>query len=143
MSEITQYPPLWRRLAAIIYDTLLVTAISMAYGGLSIALGLGLFGNETALTSTIAFQLGWLILIIAFFCFFWRKAGQTLGMRAWRLKIVTAKTHQRPSIQQCIMRCFFAPVGIVFGLSSLFRKDKQCLHDLLTQSQVILVDKET
>jgi uncharacterized RDD family membrane protein YckC len=142
MNTEQQYPPIWRRFAAIIYDTLLVTAVSMAYGGVCIAIGVVLWGEQEALTSGVLFQLGWFILIIAFFCFFWTKSGQTLGMRAWRLAILQSKNAQLPTVLQCIKRCTLAPLGLALFFIGLLRKDKQCLHDLLSKTQVVLLTKD-
>ncbi|MFT5421310.1 MAG: putative RDD family membrane protein YckC [Candidatus Endobugula sp.] len=141
MSHSLPYPALWRRFAAIIYDSLFIMALSMAYGAVSLGLGLALFGNQFAVTSTIAFQLGWPIVIIAFFCYFWVKAGQTLGMRAWRLMLVKEEGMELPSLSQSIMRCILAPLGLSMCCIALLRQDKQCLHDLLSHTQLVLTAK--
>ena len=78
MSTTTtiQYAPLWRRFAAIVYDTLLVTAVSMGYGAVGVALTHSLSGGDAVETSNHfhwAFQFGWLFVVIAFFCFFCRR----------------------------------------------------------------------
>lgn len=136
-----QYPAIWRRFAAIIYDTLLVTAISMGYGAICVGISLALYNDSTVLTSTIAFQIGWVVVWFSFFCFFWTRAGQTLGMRTWRLVIVKQETLEQPSILQCISRLILAPLGLGLFCLGLIREDKQCLHDLLSHTQIIQVGK--
>lgn len=146
--QTIQYTPVWRRFAAIVYDSLLVTAISMAYGALGLVIAQWLGDADTAIAALQAnvvihrlFQLGWLIVIISFFCFFWMKAGQTLGMRAWRLKIVKEETTQTPTLAQCLLRLFLAPLGLLLFFIGLLRNDKQCLHDLFSKTQVVLLPK--
>ena len=146
MSTTTtiQYAPLWRRFAAIVYDTLLVTAVSMGYGAVGVALTHSLSGGDAVETSNHfhwAFQFGWLFVVIAFFCFFWARVGQTLGMRAWRLKIVKENTQHPPSLSQCIQRCFLAPFCLPLFFLGWLRNDQQCLHDLATGTQVVLLPK--
>lgn len=73
--------PIWRRLAAAVYDGLLLLGIWMA------ALMI-----DTVVRDTIGVERAWpalrayLFLIgLVFFGWFWTHGGQTLGMRAWRL----------------------------------------------------------
>jgi uncharacterized RDD family membrane protein YckC len=143
MNAHPQYAPIWRRFAAIIYDTLLVTAVSMGYGGLGLGLGLLIAGDENALTSSVIFQIGWLIVILSFFCYFWRKAGQTLGMRAWRLRVVTEDNTAFPSMTQCFIRCALAPLGLSLFITALLRQDKRYLHDISSGTCIVLLPKET
>ena len=81
-------PPLWRRLAALLYDGMLVTAIVIAATGLV----LPLTGGE-ALTPEAHPALRWLFrvyllaVVFAFFAVCWTRGGQTLGMRCWRLRL--------------------------------------------------------
>lgn len=78
----------FRRLGAMLYDSLVVIAIMM---GVTAAL-LPLTGGE-AITNErygaleYAYRALLLIIIVMFFGVFWTRRGQTLGMAAWRLKI--------------------------------------------------------
>ena len=139
-STLVYYAPLWKRFAAMIYDTLLVVAVSMAYAGISLAINKRLLNGAEDYVSGLLFQLGWLATIMLFFCFFWSRAGQTLGMRAWRLKIINCQ-QQSPSWLQCIARCILAPIGWLLFFLALFRADRQCLHDRLTHTQTIILPK--
>lgn len=140
---------LFRRIGAILYDSLLIMALSMVYGGLILAikykiLGVSLAIGEKASVGLLGF-LGLVALIVTFFCFFWRRAGQTTGMRAWRLKLVN-DAGGPPSLQQCIVRCALAPLSLaVFGLGYLWcliDRDGSCLHDRISHSQIVLLPKE-
>jgi uncharacterized RDD family membrane protein YckC len=143
-QSVTQNPAIWRRFAAMIYDSLLLLAVSMAYGGVTLAIKQLVNNSQEAFVSGPLFQLGWLVVLIGFFCYFWMKAGQTLGMRAWRLQIVHIN-HKGdtvlPTLTQCLGRCLLAPVGLLLFFTGLFRQDRQCLHDLWTKTHLILLIK--
>jgi uncharacterized RDD family membrane protein YckC len=81
---------LFRRLAALFYDTLLVVAL-LAIATFAV---LPLTGGEAILTSTQ----GWLgrlyhalelLLAFGYFGICWTRGGQTLGMKAWRIRLET------------------------------------------------------
>jgi uncharacterized RDD family membrane protein YckC len=77
-------PGLLRRLAAIFYDLLLLLAL-LAVATTLITLPLGMPEGGYL----FAFQLFLFEIIpLLFFAGFWWRGGQTLGMRAWRLKVV-------------------------------------------------------
>ena len=75
---------LWRRMAAMVYDSLLIFTVLIVVGmtTLPIIHGLSVDRNH------IAFKIYLLAAIFAFFGWFWTHGGQTLGMRAWKIKIV-------------------------------------------------------
>ncbi len=142
MSKILGYAPLWRRVAAMVYDSLLLMAISIGYGGSWIAVETLVLDHETLKTDNVFFQLGWFIVLLSFFCYFWKKAGQTLGMRAWRLKVVKEGTNEPPTLRQCLIRCALASIGYALFFIALLRNDNQCLHDTASLTQTILLEKE-
>lgn len=77
-------PGLARRLAAGFYDLLLVIALWFP----ATALALFVFRDGRRLPEA-GYQLYLLAVGFAFFGWFWTHGGQTLGMRAWRLKLVS------------------------------------------------------
>ena len=76
---------LMRRLAAIFYDSLLLGAIWMAatFPVLAFTHGEAVRSGNLVYT-TYLLLIGWL-----FFSWFWTRGGQTLGMRAWRIRVQT------------------------------------------------------
>ena len=82
----------WRRLAALVYDAVLVAALWMAYTGAALLLSHG----RALLSEGVGFwvypyRLG-LVLVLAAYCILnWMRSGQTLGMRAWHLQAVDAR----------------------------------------------------
>ena len=139
------YPPLWRRFAAMIYDVLPLFAISMAYGAVYIAFSKLVFQTPTDTASGLLFQFGWFITIVGFFCYFWHRGGQTIGMRAWRLQLVQEDASTGVTYRQCVLRCLFAVLSLLLlGVGywwSFIDRDRQTLPDRLTKTKVILLPK--
>jgi len=138
-----------RRLGAFVYDALLAMAISMAWGGIAVYVRYGLLENtlapgEKAQSSPVEF-IGLVVVLTIFFSFFWRKAGQTLGMRAWRLRLQQANG-ELPSWRQCILRSAIAPFSMVFlGLGYLWclvDAKGDAAHDKLGGLKVVVLPKE-
>jgi uncharacterized RDD family membrane protein YckC len=140
--------PLWRRFAALGYDLLIIAALSMAYAALAIAIYVNMTGEKgeayTPMFEGPLFQLGWLALILGFYLFFWSRGGQTLGMRAWRLRL-TDRHGQSPSLKQCALRCLVGPLAL--GLAAFgywwawFDRDGYCWHDRISGTRVVVLKK--
>jgi uncharacterized RDD family membrane protein YckC len=83
MPDIVLPAPAWRRLAAAVYDGLLLIAVIMV-AALAEALARNLIGYARNWSLLRA----WLFLWgLGFFGWFWTHGGQTPGMRAWRLRV--------------------------------------------------------
>ena len=118
---------LLRRLAAAVYDWLLVIALMMAASFFFVAPS----GEPVAAGNRI-YQLVLLGVAISFFVGFWSYGGQTPGMRAWKLRI-TGSDGSHLSISQALSRFVYAAVsfallGIGFWWQWLDR-DGLCWHD--------------
>ena len=77
---------LWRRFAAAVYDGLLLLALWFVSTGIVVIFN----GNEAIdpqRMQLFALPALWLM-TFAFYAWFWRHGGQTLGMRSWRLRVV-------------------------------------------------------
>lgn len=135
-----QQPSLLRRFAIINYDTLLLMAVSIAYGLVYIGINKIITQSEADNAKGLLFQVGWLLSIFAFFCYFWMRGGQTTGMRAWRVQIVSVDG-TAPSLSQCIVRFLLAALGWAFFFTCFFHPQQQMLHDCWSNTQLILVDK--
>lgn len=83
-------PGLLRRLASLLYDTILVTALLMGATAVLLPLTDGEAIPSLGRVATIAYQAYLLAVVFAFFAWCWIRGGQTLGMRAWRLQVRTA-----------------------------------------------------
>lgn len=79
--------PLWRRLAALLYDLLAVLAIVMVVGYVCQRLTGGqLVSNDGARIAWWYQPLQGLV-VSAYFLASWLRGGQTLGMRPWRIRV--------------------------------------------------------
>ena len=130
-------PSLPRRLAAMVYDTLLVLPIVMAVVALATGLQVAVLGgsSEADFSSTLP---SWLVQLLAvvtvacFYTFFWCRSGQSLGMQAWRIKLrdVQGRTiTQRRALLRCAGAFIsFAALGLGY-LWCLVDRDGRYWHD--------------
>ena len=101
---------LGRRLGAWLYDTLLIIALWFLVGALVLAVrGGALPPVNTSWYSAMLAAVPWL-----FFVYFWRRGGQTLGMRAWKLKLVAADGGA-PGLPACLARLTVATLTLGIG----------------------------
>lgn len=138
-------PSLLRRLAAMLYDTLLVLPLIM----LSVALAMGVghlvpgAETDTALDPNLVRVIA-LFTVIAFFCAFWVKSGQTLGMQAWRIKLVDFEGRV-PGLPRSVARCLAAVLSATcFGLGYLWclvDRRGRYWHDYLSGTELVLLPK--
>ncbi len=110
-------PGFWRRLAALVYDALLVTAFLLLYTSLA------LFANggkavvpETAGVWVYAYYAGEVAVIAGYYAVCCHLTGHTLGMRAWRLRVQDVQG-QLLSWPRCLLRfccgvMAWAPMGL-------------------------------
>ena len=145
-----------RRVAVIVYDILVVVAIAffaniVGLGIIQALISLNILdmGNEQDiagyLQSTsllhIAFQCYLAVAVSYFYIWFWSNGGQTVGMKAWRLRIQNESGHDI-SKKQAIVRLLTS----VFGLGNLLvifdRKHKLALQDRAAKCEVVLLTKE-
>ena len=146
----------WRRFASLVYDTLAIIAFAMltvvlylfAVQGLIILDVIGLSGaedvsaliQESLLFSSIRSAL-LVIVTLVFFGYFWTKSGQTIGMRAWRLKVQTLEG-KLISWPQSLIRSLCALLGLGNLLVLVDFKNKKALQDYLSKTEVITLTKE-
>ena len=116
--DIQQTPGIWRRLAAVPYETLLILAV-LLIGAFPLAVlkGATLQGIPHLLT-----QAYFLCIAATYFTWFWRRGGQTLAMKTWRFRVTSARG-QPLTIVRALARfgcacLFFGPA--VAGLLLLF-----------------------
>ncbi len=133
--------PLWLRLAALVYDLLVLVAVWM----LVAALVLAVFGGDVDVAHQpplyhFVLQAALLLSTAAYFTVSWTRAGQTIGMRAWRLRLVDAVGGRAPSARQSLLR--FA-VGLGSGLAAglgfawcLVDREQRGWHDLAARTRL-------
>lgn len=131
---------LFRRLAAGFYDLLLLAGLLMFVGFAVIVARQG----EAVAPGTPWFRALVLAVAALFYAGFWSRDGQTLGMRAWRLRVVDE--HGRPPrFGVCLLRFFAALLSLApFGLGlwwMLWDPQRRTWHDRLTHTRVLLLPK--
>ncbi len=141
-------PSFWRRLIAIFYDALLVTAVLlMAVALVTIPLNL-IHGQENFDATNLRsnpFYIAYLFCVmIGFHILFWMRGGQTLGMRAWRLKVIR-DNGQNLRFKDALLRYFAAILSwVIFGLGFIWiLVDKKGLawHDRISKTRLVLIKK--
>ena len=127
-------PGFFRRLAAIGYDSILLIAVLFAATAILLP-----FNSGEALSNwqIIFYRIYLLVISFLFYGWFWTHGGQTLGLRAWKIKILTLN-HKPISWKHALIRFFCAIVSwAAFGLGFLWiliNRNKLAWHDSLSQS---------
>jgi len=134
-------PPasLFKQFAAMLYDSLLIFAVLF----LATAIAL-LINRGEAIETNPAFSLYLLFTLFTFYAWFWHKSGQTLGMRVWKIRIVS-EFGGNPSWGSGYLRLVFALLSLsCFGLGYFWRLFKPYTwHDKLSQTSIIDVSSLT
>jgi len=126
-----------RRLAAIAYDSIvLIGLIFLAALPPTLLHG----GGISEPLPTFLMQLYLLAVAFAFFGGFWTHGGQTIGMRAWRMRVVDAHGNAI-SWRHALLRFLAAllswgALGMGF-LWSLFDPDRLTWHDRLSGTRTV------
>lgn len=143
-------PGLLRRLAAMLYDSLLVFAVAWTVTAVAVFLRRESVGEAAirasgkAAVSGLPLQIAIVIALALFFGWFWTRTGQTLGMQAWRLRV------QQPdgspiSWRQAVIRMGGAVLStLCLGAGYwwlLFDREKCAWHDRLSGTRVVLLPK--
>ena len=171
MSDIedgTSLPraPFWRHLLAMVYDLFLIIPLLMVTSAVLVAIH---GPTETAAVRTVPAWQQWSLAyaaLIGFYGTFWRQKGQTLGMQAWRVKLVPSGTSMRVTWGQAAGRIMAASMPFILGLMPyqvfdvnnaglwiyittgvvassgflwrFFNEDRLYLHDLVTGTELML-----
>lgn len=171
---MTTFPPvsLKRRLAALLYELLLVGAVTAIAAILS-----GLAAIALNPISTYLSSLATGVLVLGFWWYYfrtnWLTKGQTLAMQTWKIGLCNAQG-MRPSLHQLRLRFIWACIFIVFipllayaGLRhflgippitafgaaliwlilpwgfTLFHEDRQFLYDFLAGTRLVDLKEKT
>ena len=129
--------PIWKRLLALIYDGLVVTALILISGLVSSVIAQG----EAPASLT---QLLIVLAVGGYFWWSWSRGGQTAGMRAWRLRLVRLDGEAIPNdvafkrLAWCIVT--LAPTGVML-LTGWLSPIGQTVYDRLSNTRVVAEPK--
>ncbi len=128
---------LLRRLAAIVYDSLLAAALLFLVTVPFVAVR---GGEPVAIGANRLYQVTLLVVVYAFFAGFWSLYGRTLGMQSWGLRIEAADGTV-PSLGAATIRFFGAILSwLPFGLGFLWQlwdRDRLAWHDRLSETRIV------
>ncbi|HQR02885.1 MAG: RDD family protein [Proteobacteria bacterium] len=129
-------PGIRRRLASLLYESLLVLGV-LSIGFMIPEMGLAAAG---ILPSSGVTAVHLLVVVGAYFIWYWMHGGQTLAMQTWKLQLMSVRGTP-PLAWQVVVRyllawpcfCFFG-AGVVWAL---FDRDRQFLHDRLAGTRIV------
>jgi len=131
-------PSIARRLASMLYESLLLFAVGFASTGL-------FYLASGALPATgwlrHALQLYLVAVFAAYFLWCWLRGGQTLAMKAWRIRLVVpgrAGVPPATALLRFLLAALLVPTGISL-LWSMFDAQRQFLHDRIAGTRLVLV----
>ncbi|PIE42927.1 MAG: hypothetical protein CSA50_07835 [Gammaproteobacteria bacterium] len=150
--EEVQPAGLIRRLAAMLYDTLIGVALMLVTTGIYKMIQSKIIGAEELKRLTESGEMNTdplltsvlFVTLFFFFAYFWTKSGQTLGMQAWHIRIQTSEGRSIRWLQ-ALLRFMMAWVSFgCFGLGylwSVWDTNKRSWHDHFSLSDVVQIPK--
>jgi uncharacterized RDD family membrane protein YckC len=134
-----------RRLAALLYDSVLLAALLVAFTSGAVFLNhRRAIEPDTAGAWVYLYRAGLIGVIAAYYLLNWTRSGQTLGMRAWHLRAVTA-AGKPLSLKAAAARftvgiLAWAPAAL--GVLWLYLDPEHlAIHDRLTGTRVVHLDR--
>ena len=119
-----------------VYESLLLAGVAF-FAGL---LFLGVTGGTTNGWLRHAFQVYLFLVIGLYFAGSWRRRGQTLAMKTWKLRLVGANGG-RITLRQAMVRYVCAWPCLALGgigiLYAPFDRERQFLHDRLAGTTIV------
>jgi len=132
-------PSLFRYIAILVYDTLLLFSVLLLASAVAVTFN-ALANHSDAIESGNPFFMLYLLGVsYLFYGWFWTHGGQTLGMRSWKVYLIS-DSDTNISWRQAFMRFISAlvswlPAGLGFVWMYL-GKDKQSWHDTLSNTKL-------
>jgi uncharacterized RDD family membrane protein YckC len=133
------YPGLLRRLGAVLYDSLILGGVWFA----ATACLLPLNGGEAIAPGQWLFPVYLVLVSYLFFGWFWTHGGQTIGMRAWKIRVVScsgkALTWRQALIRFGCAILSWSAAGVGYWWIA-FSDDRNGWHDLVSGSRIVWMD---
>lgn len=137
--EIAARPvALWRRFAAMFYDSLALFGIWFVAAGIVV----GFNHVEAVHDQNPWFRAYLLALAYGYFGLCWHRGGQTLGMKSWHIRVVDAVTNAPLTWRQTVVRfavglISWLPAGLGYWWALI--GPRQTWHDRASASRLIRV----
>jgi uncharacterized RDD family membrane protein YckC len=120
-----------RRLASLLYEAVLVFAVAF-FAGFVFLFATGSARLEGWLLH--AHQAFLIAVLAAYFLWCWLRGGQTLAMKAWRIRLVNVTP--RNALLRFALAVLLVPTGVGV-LWALVDRDRQFLHDRLAGTRLV------
>jgi uncharacterized RDD family membrane protein YckC len=93
-------------------------------------------GADTTRAGAARLELQAFILVVfaAYFLWNWLRGGQTLAMKAWKIRLV--EVTPRKALLRFLLACLLVPTGISI-VWALLDRDRQFLHDRLAGTRLV------
>lgn len=134
------------RCLAMLYDILPLAGLWFA----TAALALLIRGGEPVVPNSLPALLEFATMLLVTFAYLglsWRRGGQTLGMRAWRLQLRCAQGSAPPHWSQLAGRYLVAMVSLACGglgfFWSLIDRERRCWHDIVSGTVLVRLPKKS
>ena len=141
MTQTNSRPGPLRQLMAMLYDLLLLLSALLLATVIPVTLNAG----HAIHPGNPLFFFYLLMVSLFFYGWFWTHGGQTLGMRTWKIYLVGQQQTQ-VTWKQAALRFTAAIFSWLFlGLGFWWQwisKDKQSWHDIISQTQLIVMKKK-
>ena len=131
MSAAT--PGLPRRLASMVYEAILLFAVAFLAAWVFFFASGGRDATAGAVRHLLQLCIG--LFFAAYFLWSWLRGGQTLAMKAWRIRLIDITPAS--ALLRLILAALLVPTGISL-IWALFDRDRQFLHDRLARSRLVL-----
>lgn len=131
-----EMPSIRRRIASMLYESLLLAAVLFIAGFAFTAI----FHSPLSPILRFIFQLYLLLVMATYFIGYWLHGGQTLPMKTWHLRIVRADG-QPLGLKQACLRFLLALIGVGLGfgiLWALFDRERLFWHDRMAKTKTVL-----
>jgi uncharacterized RDD family membrane protein YckC len=126
----------WRRLASMLYELLLVCAIAFIAG----LLFYGAASGQLSGVLRHIFQVYLVVVLGLYFVWCWHQGGQTLPMKTWGLRLVRADGGPisiRKGTLRYLLACFSVLCAGIGYFWAFIDRDGQFLHDRLAGTRII------
>ena len=123
-------PSLARRLASLLYELLLVFGVAFFAAWIFFFAS----GGRDATRGVMRAELRVFILLVlaAYFLWCWLRGGQTLAMRAWKIRLVDVTPSK--AVARFLIAAALLPLSVLWALLD---RDRQFLHDRLAGTRLI------
>jgi uncharacterized RDD family membrane protein YckC len=123
-------PSLARRLAAMVYEAFLIFAVAFLAAWIFFFASAARDATSGVLRREL--QLFIVAVLAAYFLWCWLRGGQTLAMRAWRIRLV--EVTPRKALVRFLLAAALLPLSVLWALLD---RDHQFLHDRLAGTRLI------